>query len=70
MTYHLAAQIAANADPDAGRALHIISLLRGRFDALEAAIASQDARKRAATLMEIAALVDQLRALGPREAAA
>lgn len=70
MTFHLAAQIAANADPDVGRALHVISLLRGRFDALEAAIAGQDARKRLATLMEIADLFDELRALGPQERAA
>ena len=70
MTFQLAAQIAANADPDVGRALHVISLLQGRLQEMQAAIAGQDARKRAATLMEIAALVDQLRALGPREAAA
>jgi len=70
LTFQLAAQIAANADPDVGRALHVISLLQGRLQEMQAAIAGQDARKRAATLMEIAALVDQLRALGPREAAA
>jgi hypothetical protein len=70
MTLQLAAQIAANADPDVGRALHCISLMQGRLQELQAAIAGQDARKRAATLTEIAALVDQLRALGPREAAA
>ena len=70
MTFQLAAQIAANADPDVGRALHVISLLQGRLHEMTAAIAGQDARKRAATLAEITALVDQLRALGPREAAA
>lgn len=70
MTLQLAAQIAANADPDVGRALHVISLLQGRLQEMTAAIAGQDARKRAATLAEITQLVDQLRALGPREAAA
>lgn len=70
MTLQLAAQIAANADPNVGRALHLISLIQGRLQELQSAIAGQDARKRAATLTEIAALVDQLRALGPREAAA
>lgn len=70
MTFQLAAQIAANADPNVGRALHLISLIQGRLQELQSAIAGQDARKRAATLAEITALVDQLRALGPREAAA
>ena len=70
MTFQLAAQIAANADPDVGRALHVISLLQGRLQEMQTAIAGQDARKRAATLAEITALVDQLRALGPREQAA
>ena len=67
MTFQLAAQIAANADPDVGRALHCISLMQGRLQELQAAIAGQDARKRASTLAEITALLEQLRGLGPQE---
>lgn len=63
MTYHLAAQVAANADTGVARALHLISLLRGRFDALETAIAGQDARRRLSVLVEIAELFDELQAL-------
>lgn len=66
MTLQLAAQIAANADPNVGRALHVISLMQGRLQELQTAIAGQDARKRASTLNEISDLLDQLRALGSR----
>lgn len=70
MTFHLAAQVAANADDGVARSLHLISLLRGRFDALETAIAGQDARKRLRVLCEIAELFDELQALSlPQEAA-
>lgn len=64
MTLQLAAQIAANADPNVGRALHLISLMQGRLQELQTAIAGQDARKRAATVAEIAALLEQLQSLG------
>lgn len=70
MTFHLAAQVAANADHDVGRALHLISLLRGRFDALEAAIAGQDTRKRLRVLVEIAELFDELQAMSLNRGAA
>lgn len=70
MTFQLAAQLAATADQDVGRSLHLISLLRGRFEVLEAAVAGRDARKRLATLIEIAELFDELRALGSRTEAA
>ena len=67
MTFQLAAQIAANADPNVGRSLHLISLMQGRLQELQTAIAGQDARKRAITLTELSDLFDQLRALSPRE---
>ena len=67
MTFQLAAQIAANADPDVGRALHVISLMQGRLQEMQTAIAGQDARKRATTLDEITALLEQLRGLTRRE---
>jgi len=67
MTYQLAAQIAANADPDVGRALYCISLMQGRLQELQTAIAGQDARKRAAVVAEITTLLEQLRALSPQE---
>ena len=49
MTLHQAAQLVAHANPDTARALHVVSLLRGRLEALEAALAGQDVRGRLRT---------------------
>jgi hypothetical protein len=70
MTLHHAAQLAAHTDPATARSLHVISLIRGRLDALEAAIAGGDARARLRTLVEVSDLFDELCALtAQREAA-
>jgi len=60
MTYHAAAQVVAHADADVGRALHLISLTRGQLEALETAIAGQDARGRLRALTRIFDLFDEL----------
>lgn len=59
-SHHTAALAVATADPDMARALHLISLWRGRMDALEVAIASQDARARLRILLEVADLFQEL----------
>lgn len=69
-TAQLVAQVAANADPGMARALHLISLWRGRMDALEAAIAAQDVRRRLQILLEVADLLEELQAISLRKAAA
>lgn len=56
---HTAAQFAAT-DPQSGRALHLTSRIRGRLDALEAAIAGQDARGKVRVSVELGALVEEL----------
>lgn len=61
---HLAAT-----DPSLGRALHVCSRIHGRLDALEAAIAAQDARARLNLLLEIADLFDELRTIDYRRTA-
>lgn len=65
------AQAVALQDPETARALHLISLWRGRMDALEVAIAEQDARARLRILMEAFDLFDELQSMTPaaREAA-
>jgi hypothetical protein len=63
LTFHHAAQIAAAAHEDTARSLHLISLLRGRFDVLETAIAGQDARTRLRVLTQIHDLFEELRTL-------
>ncbi len=70
MTLHNAAQLAANTDPATARALHLVSLIRGRLEALEAAIAGNDARARVRVAGELADMGRELIALtGAREAA-
>jgi hypothetical protein len=59
-SYQTVAQIAANADPSTARALHLTSRLRGRLDALEAAIAGQDVRARLRVSVELGGLVEEL----------
>lgn len=56
---HTAAQFAAT-DPTSARALHLTSRIRGRLDALEVAIASQDAQARLRVSVELGALVEEL----------
>jgi hypothetical protein len=63
MTIHHAARISAQIDPATARSLHLISLIRGRLDALEAAIAGQDARTRLRVLVEASEMFDELLAL-------
>lgn len=70
MTYHHAAQVAAASNCETARALHLISLLRGRFDALETAIAGQDARARLRVLNQIDDLFRELQAIYLRQEAA
>lgn len=70
MTYQNAAQAAALADSGTARALHLISLLRGRLDALEAAVAARDARARLRLLLEISDLWTELQAISLRRDAA
>lgn len=65
MTFHLAAQVAASADASVGRSLHLISLIRGRLDTLEAAIAGQDIRRQLVVLTELADLLDELLSICP-----
>lgn len=69
-TQETLAQAAATANPDVGRSLHLVSLLRGRFDVLEAAIARQDARDRLKALLQILDLFDELRAIERQREAA
>ena len=69
-THHTVAQVAANADPGVARALHLISLMRGRADALEAAVAAQDARARLRALLAMGDCLEELRSIDFRRAAA
>lgn len=62
-SHHTAALAVFTADPGMARALHLISLWRGRMDALEVAIATQDARARLRVLLEVADLFEELQAL-------
>lgn len=66
---HTVAQAAAHADPGTARALYLISMIRGRMDALEAAVAARDARGRLRVLVEIGRLFDELSAIEYRRAA-
>jgi hypothetical protein len=59
-SYHTVAQASASADPSIGRALHALSRLRGRTDALEVAIAEKDAMARLRTLREIRELLGEI----------
>lgn len=70
MSLQHAAQVAAASNSETARALHLISLLKGRFDALEAAIAGQDARGRLRVLMQIDDLFRELQAISLRRDAA
>lgn len=63
------AQAAANSHPELGAALHLTSRIRGRMDALESAIAAQDARARLRALTEIFDLLNELQGLPLRRAA-
>jgi hypothetical protein len=54
------AQAAMSADQTVGQALHLTSRIRGRLDALEAAIAGQDARGRLRVSVELGALIEEL----------
>lgn len=69
-TVHTVAQVAANADPSVARALHLISLFRGRLDALEVAIAGRDARAADRVLLQADDLFNELQILILREKAA
>ena len=69
-TQETIAQAVATADPGMARSLHLVSLLRGRFDVLEAAIARQDPRARVKTLLEILDMFDELRAIERQREAA
>jgi hypothetical protein len=70
MTLHHAAQLAANVDPATARALYLVSLIRGRLEALEAAIAGKDVRARLRVTVELSNMFGELLALtGEREAA-
>ena len=61
MTSHLTlAQLHALADPDIARRLHVLSLIRGRLDAHESAVASQDARAQLESLSEAGELFQEL----------
>lgn len=57
---HLIAQAGASADPSIGRALHVLSRMRGRTDALEMAIAEKDALARLRALKEIRELLGEI----------
>ena len=63
------AQVAANADPSVARALHLISLFRGRLDALEVAIAGRDARAADRILLQADDLFNELQLLTLQDAA-
>lgn len=54
------AQAAMSVDPSIARALHLTSRIRGRIDALEAAIAGRDARGRLRVSVELGALIEEL----------
>jgi hypothetical protein len=70
MTYlHAIAQAAADADSGTARALYLISQIRGRMDALEAAVASRDVRARLRVLVEIGHLFDERQTIEYRRAA-
>jgi hypothetical protein len=63
MTLHHAAQLAANVDPATARALYLVSLIRGRLEALEAAIAGKDVRARLRVTVELSNMFGELLAL-------
>lgn len=57
------AQLHALADPQVARRLHVLSLIRGRLDAHEHALAGQDDRAELATLFEAGELFEELLSL-------
>lgn len=57
------AQLHALADPQVARRLHLLSLLKGRLEAHEYALAGQDDRAQLATLFEAGELFEELMAL-------
>jgi len=54
------AQAAMSSDPGLPRALHLTSRIRGRLDALEAALASQDRRAVLRVTVELGQLFEEL----------
>lgn len=67
---HLIAQANASADPSIGQALHALSRLRGRTDALEAAIAGKDAIARLRALRDMRELLGEILDITSKERAA
>jgi hypothetical protein len=69
MTSSLTVARVAATEPSLGHALHVCSRIRGRLDALEAAIAARDARARLRVLLEVLDLFEELRTIDYQRAA-
>lgn len=64
------ALVAARGNPDLARSLHLVSLIRGRLDVLEASLARREKRESLSALLTIDDLFTELETLTLREAAA